>query len=150
MDPEFLSTVGGRELKPYHIPLDIFYIEGDRTPPKKMQAANGFVDVLDKIYGGIGPVQKNNLKTCILELLNIHDSPLKIKNVYDAYLEKAGGQDAVSAILNGFILSETFSNDVNELKPIQDLLKDEVLVLNLGELQSADERNALATIFLNK
>ena len=39
---------------------------------------------------------------------------------------------------------------MNELKPIQDLLKDEVLVLNLGELQSADERNALATIFLNK
>jgi len=151
-DDDFLEDVGGRLLRPYQIPLDVLAISGDYTPQKAVQSGGAFLDVLSKIYGGIGPVQRNNLLVIIKDLFagNRGNAAPTIGEIHSAYQE-AHGTDAVSSVLNGFVLNEVFSEDRQELLTMEDLLTDRVLVLAINELGTDEKlKVALITLFLNK
>jgi DNA phosphorothioation-dependent restriction protein DptH len=60
--PDFVEAVGAKVIKPQHLPVNVF----DRTHSKDaltpwLDRFNFFSDVLDKIYSGIGPVQRRQL-----------------------------------------------------------------------------------------
>ena len=150
-DAEFLTSVGGGLQRPFHIPLNVLAIDGEYTPQKAVQAGGAFVDIMTKIYGGIGPVQKSKVLMIIKDLFaKKGGSAPTLGQVLEAYLEE-NTFDSVAAVLNGFVLNEVFSEDQDELITMEQMLDDKVLVLAVSDLGADDNlKTALITLFLNK
>jgi len=149
--PDFLESVGGRVLRPYNIPLNIFELE-EKTPHSAHQSARAFVNVLSKIYGGIGQVQANNLTEVIMDLYSAKqfESPTIYEILKDYKTQKASS-DSIVAILNSFVHGEIFSRDLNDSMSFTDLLDNTVNVLALNQLGGDDAmKNSLVVLFLNK
>ncbi|MFF2031098.1 ATP-binding protein [Arthrobacter sp. NPDC058192] len=148
---EFVSRVGGVVLEPHQIPVNVFMpVTGQHSRLPYQQAA-AFVDVLRKIYRGVGPVQASLLNEAVRELYEQNDNrPPTLAEVRAEYLDKSGNPDSVSSILDSFVLSGIFSTDRSVLKPFGELLEGKVLIVALDRLgpdQSA--KNALVALFLN-
>lgn len=150
-DAEFLMSVGGELQRPFHIPLNVLAIDGEYTPQKAVQAGGAFVDIITKIYSGIGPVQKSKVLMIIKDLFaQSGGSAPTLGQVLEAYLEE-NSFDSVAAVLNGFVLNEVFSEERSELIPMEEMLDNKVLVLAVSDLGAdANLKTALITLFLNK
>jgi len=148
--PEFLEAVGGVVVKPNKIPVNIFAIRGGYTPLAGYQRAQQFTNVLDKIYGNIGPVQRDRLVTSIVQLYKDKGGrPPTLSEVLDAY-SRDQKADAVTSILKPFVLGEIFSEDPSEMVSFDQLLNDRVVVVALNDFGSDDNgKNALVVLFLN-
>ena len=66
--PDFVDAVGARVVSPHRIPLNVFDLPAAREhlPPARLGRVKFLNDVLQKIYGGIGPRQRNHLKMAVL------------------------------------------------------------------------------------
>jgi hypothetical protein len=150
-DAEFLNNVGGELHRPFHIPLNVLAIDGEYTPQKAVQAGGAFVDVITKIYGGIGPVQKSKVLMIIKDLFAKKGGAAPtLGEVLEAYLNE-NAFDSVAAVLNGFVLNEVFSEDQASLVTMEEMLEDKVVILAVSDLGSDDNlKTALITLFLNK
>lgn len=60
-EPEFLESVGGRVLRINQIPLNFFQLREGYNAMAANQRTNEFIDVLDKIYGGMGRASAKSL-----------------------------------------------------------------------------------------
>lgn len=151
-DPEFIDSVGGKVLKPESIPLNIFQLDGEYTPNLAYKKAQGFCDVITKIYSGVGPVQKNILLETITNLYadNQGKAPT-LSEVKEAYKAAQNGvSDSVVGIINQFVLPGVFSENPEEMMTFSELLEDKVLVVALSELGvDNNTKNALVVLFLN-
>lgn len=151
-DPDFLEGVGGRVLRPQHIPMNVFALGGEYTPLAAYQRAQAFTNILSRIYAGIGPVQRDRLVTIVTSLFKEQAGrPPTLSQVLERYKADIKQPDAVVSILNTFVLAEVFSDDPASLLPFEDLMNDCVLVVALNELGTDQEaKNALVALFLNK
>ena len=150
-DEAFLKAVGGKVLKPFRIPLDILRIRGVDNAQSRFKKANTFIDVLTKIYGGLGHVQLDRLQSAILKSYNLKDGKPGLKDVLDEYRLVTPHADAVTSILNIFVIQEIFSPDVENSKSLAELFEDGVLVLDLRDLDPDDRtKNALVALILNE
>ncbi|MDQ0870167.1 hypothetical protein QFZ70_002640 [Arthrobacter sp. V1I9] len=147
---DFLEAVGGRVLNPYRIPINIFSLRNGYSPLAAYQRAQQFADVLDKIYGNIGPVQTDRLVTSIVNLYKEkHGEPPTLPEVLAEY---SNGQkpDAVTSILKPFILGEIFSDDPKEMMSFEEMMEDKVVIVALNDFGTDDNgKNALVVMFLN-
>ncbi|MGD8214808.1 hypothetical protein [Aestuariimicrobium sp. Y1814] len=147
-DDEFMSTMGGRVLKPSGIPLNIFA----RGASDNFRRAQSFIDVLDKIYSGVGPVQRMRLSESIMEAYdNADPDDPTLAEVFEIYRERTDGKDdSVTSILYNFVRGGVFSSDRDELIPFRELIDGKVVTLSLNSL-GADQntKNALVALFLN-
>lgn len=150
-DEEFLNAVGGKVLHINNIPLNFFQLRGEYSPLAANQRTNEFIDVLDKIYGGIGPVQRDRLSMAVMDLYRQDkNSPPTIGRILTKYIESGDKPDSVTAILRKFVNAEVFSEDRDELKSFEDLIEDTVIVVPLNEFGTDDDgKNALVVLFLN-
>ncbi|TQJ50193.1 hypothetical protein [Phycicoccus sp. SLBN-51] len=151
-DPAFLERVGGRVLRPQHIPLNVFALKGEYTPLAAYQRAQAFTNILSRIYAGIGPVQRDRIVTIVTSLFKEQaGSPPTLAQLLERYKADIKQPDAVVSILNTFVLAEVFSDDPAALLPFEALMDDCVLVVALNELGTDQEaKNALVALFLNK
>ncbi len=150
-DQAFLDDVGGVVISPSNIPLNVFALSGPYSRASAFKRAQAFTDVLGKIYAGIGPIQRNNLVETIMELFQAKggDSPL-MHEVLSGYRQRVGAADSVVGVLNKFVLPEVFVEDASALKPFNDFLGDNVLVINLSELGGdSHTQNALVILMLD-
>ncbi|MFP3578736.1 type IV secretion system DNA-binding domain-containing protein [Arthrobacter sp. SIMBA_036] len=148
---EFVTRIGATVLEPRDIPLNIFMpVTGEHSRLPYQQAA-AFVDILRKIYRGVGPVQASLLNEAIRSLYeNNENRPPTLAEVRAQYLEKTGNPDSVSSILDSFVLSQIFSSDRSVLMPFGQLLEGKVVVVALDRLGSDQSaKNALVALFLN-
>ncbi|WP_141686320.1 hypothetical protein [Arthrobacter sp. NIO-1057] len=150
-DQDFLDSVGGKLLHIDNIPLNFFALRGDYTPMKASQKSNEFIDVLDKIYGGIGPIQKDRLQSVITDLYReMKPMAPTISEVLTRYQEDNDKPDSVTALLRKFVVSEIFSNDKNQLLSFEELMENNVVVVALNDFGTDDDgKNALVVLFLN-
>ena len=147
---EFKKAAGVTVLNPESMPLNIFYVDGEKTKVKVFQKAKSFVDVISKIYANVGPKQKSALTKIIIELMHNNDV-VTFDDVCREYVAQPGGPDAVSAILENFSLGGVFSSKREELKPLRELLDNRVLVVNLSALGADQEtKNAIVALMLNQ
>lgn len=152
-DPSFLEAVNGKVLSPDDgIPLNVLALTGEYSKKKAYKRAMAFCDVLDKIYGSVGPVQKNHLTETIVGLFENH--PLNraptLSKVSSSYKEKVGKDDSITAILNKFVLSGVFVEDQSKLESLESLMNDRVTVVSLNELGAdSDTKNALVVLMLD-
>ena len=147
----FLAAVGGEVLHPDRIPLNIFALDGEYTPRAAYRRAQAFIDVLVKIYSGVGPVQTNNLTAVITDLYAAHGGqPPTMRDVLIAYQERFDTADSVVSVLNKFVLGEVFSDDPANLRSFADLIEDRVIVVAVNDFETDNAmKNAIVTLFLN-
>ncbi|GAA4892276.1 hypothetical protein GCM10025789_06610 [Tessaracoccus lubricantis] len=148
---DFLEAVGGRVLKPYDIPLNPLAIRGEYSERAAYKVAVDFFDVLQRIYSGVGPVQRERLVDAITDLYREHDGrPPTLRQVHERYRDGAKA-DSVTSILSDFVYQHVFTEDPTKARSIDDLLDDNVLVVALNEFGSnQDGKNSLVALFLNE
>jgi hypothetical protein len=152
-DQAFLGAVNGRVLSPDDgIPLNVLALTGEYSKKKAYKRAMAFCDVLDKIYSQVGPVQKNQLTKTIVELFEshpLHKAPT-LSRVANEYKKAIGKDDAVTSILNKFVLPGVFVEDQSKLETFEELMEDRVTIVSLNELGAdSDTKNALVVLMLD-
>lgn len=150
--PEFVSATGARVVRPAQLPLNLFDTTtiGD-VPAPWLDRFRFFADVLDKIYSGIGPVQRDKLKGAVKAAYDAC-SPLAptIYDVHAAYKELLGGKsDSPLAIIDDLVDMEVFAKDPKATIPFDQFL-DGVVVVSLDALGQDDRsKNMLVAVMLN-
>ena len=152
--PEFAEALGAKVVKPRRIPINIFdtsTVPGES--PAWLERSNFLCDVLAKIYSGIGPVQRENLKQSVRNAyqtaeLNGKPAPT-LGNVFAEYRQLVNRPDSVFSILSDMVDMELFEENVEHLVPFSNYL-DGVVVVDLASLGQNDKtKNMLVVLFLN-
>lgn len=144
---DFLDAVGGKVLRPFHLPMNYFELQEPFSSLAAVRKAGSFNDVLNQIFN-IGPKQQNTLRRIIVELYKKGQAPT-IDEIHREYLEVAD-YDSVVGVLEGWVLAEVFGRRSDGLVSFPELMSDSVTVLSLLDL-GADQnsKNALVAMFLN-
>ncbi|MCC5793188.1 MAG: hypothetical protein JJT85_00450 [Chromatiales bacterium] len=150
---EFVEAVGARVITPQHLPLNLFDLSNASVSiSPKLERYKFFSDILDKIYSGIGPRQRDRLKKAVMQAYG-HATDGQYPTIYDVhwnYVEALdGGADSLSAILGDLVDMELFTPDQNAVRSSADFLRG-VVVISLNELGADDRtKNMLVAIMLN-
>jgi DNA phosphorothioation-dependent restriction protein DptH len=153
-DPEFVKAVGAKVVKPHHLPINVFDISNSKdslTP--WLDRFNFFSDVLDKIYSGIGPVQRKQLKTAVKQAYDACLPSGRQPTIYDVnscYSSIIGQKaDSPSAILEDLVDRETFHPEPEKAETFEAFLNG-VVVVDLASLGQDDRaKNMLVAVMLN-
>lgn len=150
---DFIEATGARVIRPQHIPLNLFDLSNSAQSISPWLARyNFFADVIDKIYSGIGPVQRSKLKSSIQQAY-ASKSAGEYPTIYDVYghYQEAlkGGADSVSGIVGDMVDMELFASDAREIMSPGRFLEG-VVVIALNELGQDDRtKNMVVAIMLN-
>lgn len=151
--PEFLRATGARVIRPQRIPLNIFDLTGaPQSVAPWLDRYRFFSDALEKVYSGIGAVQRERLKAAIKLAYSVRadgDYP----TIYDVHANYQaalnGGADSVTGILGDMVDMELFADGSGEISSLRDFLSG-VVVIALDELGQDDRtKNMLVAIMLN-
>lgn len=150
---DFIEATGARVIRPQHIPLNLFDLSNSsQSISPWLSRYNFFADVIDKIYSGIGPVQRSKLKSSIQKAYTSKQSGEypTIYDVYENYQEALkGGADSVSGIIGDMVDMELFASDPGAIMSPKDFLEG-VVVIALNELGQDDRtKNMVVAIMLN-
>lgn len=151
--PDFVEATGARVVKPYRLPLNLFDTSTlvDATAPW-LDRFRFFADVLDKIYSGIGPVQRDKLKRAVRAAYEecLPGQQPTLYDVHSAYAELLDGKsDSPMAIIDDLVDMEVFATKTSETKTFDEFL-DGVVVISLDALGQDDRsKNMLVAVMLN-
>lgn len=150
-DPEFVEAAGARVAKPYRLPLNLFDTTGlSESMVPWLDRFRFFADVLDKIYSGIGPVQRDKLKRAVRGAYEATGGRPTIYDVHSAYAELLDGKsDSPMSIIDDLVDMEIFEPDLDKCVPFDHFL-DGVVVISLDLLGQDDRsKNMLVAVMLN-
>lgn len=150
---EFVEATGAKVVKPYRLPLNLFDTSTlQDVPAPWLDRFRFFADVLDKIYSGIGPVQRDKLKRAVKSSYEgrLSGEPPTLNDVHAAYAEVLDGKaDSPMAIIDDLIDMEIFAAKANDTVPFDQFL-DGIVVVSLDSLGADDRsKNMLVAIMLN-
>ncbi|MES2937451.1 MAG: ATP-binding protein [Pseudomonadota bacterium] len=151
---DFVSAVGATVVRPHRLPINIFdtrNLQDSSTP--WLDRFSFFADVLDKIYSGIGPVQRNNLKQAVkraYETAAALGTQPTLKDVHREYGAIVGTKpDSPFAIIDDLIDREIFSEDGAVAGSFAEFF-DGVVVVALSSLGQDDRaKNMVVAAMLN-
>lgn len=153
-DPAFVERVGAKVVKPYHLPINLFDTTGnsDALTPW-LDRFNFFSDVLDKIYPGVGPIQRKQLKAAVKNAYDGFSTTNRQPTIYDVnacYSSIIGKKaDSPSAILEDLVDREIFHPEPEKAESFDAFLNG-VVVIDLALLGQDDRaKNMLVAIMLN-
>lgn len=151
---DFVGAVGARVVKPQHLPINMFDVSGagDSISPW-LDRFKFFSDVLDKIFPGIGPVQRQQLKQAVRQA---YDECLAVKKqptIYDVHAKYRGllgnKADSPLSIIDDLVDMEMFARDPDGVAGFEQFL-DGTVVIALNALGQDDRtKNMLVAIMLN-
>ena len=154
-EESFVKAVGARVVKPQLLPINIFDISGavnSLTP--WLDRLKFFSDVLDKIFPGIGPVQRTLLKKAVRRAYDQCETEQRQPNIYDVhrhYEDILGnkGADSISGIIGDLVDMKMFTPEPTSVTSFDQFLNG-VVVISLDELGQDDRtKNMLVAIMLN-
>jgi DNA phosphorothioation-dependent restriction protein DptH len=152
--PEFVEATGARVVKPTRLPLNLFDTSslGESVAPW-LDRFRFFADVLDKVYSGIGPVQRDKLKGAVrnaYEACSVQGRQPTIYDIHAEYRELLGGKsDSPMAIIDDLVDMGVFEKDPAKTKPFDEFL-DGIVVVSLDAMGQDDRsKNMLVAIMLN-
>lgn len=152
--PDFVEATGARVVRPMRLPLNLFDTSamGESAAPW-LDRFRFFADVLDKVYSGIGPVQRDKLKGAVrsaYESASAQDRAPTIYDIHAEYKELLGGKsDTPMAIIDDLVDMEVFARDPKDALPFDKFL-DGVVVVSLDALGQDDRsKNMLVAVMLN-
>ncbi|HAW31764.1 MAG TPA: hypothetical protein DCY03_27260, partial [Planctomycetaceae bacterium] len=152
---DFVEATNARVVTPFDIPLNIFDTKNTTFKGKAwLEKSRFFNDVLDKIYSGIGPKQRQHIKLAVQKAFRdrLRDKPEDptLYEVFDSYQEIIGDKiDAPYSIMSDLIDGEYFTSDRSQIVAFSDFL-DGVVVIDLSAVgQDDNTKNMLVVVFLN-
>ena len=152
--PEFVAAVGAKVVKPFRMPLNIFDTSGmvDSMVPW-LDRFKFFADVLDKIFSGIGPVQRDKLKQAVKKAYESAAVQGRMPTLYDVHAEYrsilGGKADAPLAIIDDLVDSEVFMADPPAGASFTSFF-DGVVVVSLAAMGQDDRsKNMVVALMLN-
>ncbi len=150
---DFVNATGARVIRPQHLPLNLFDLSASSQAISPwLERYRFFADVLDKIYPGIGPVQRDRLKTAIKDAYAAYGDGIypTIHDVHRNYVAALkGSADSLSGILGDIVDMELFADDRSSIVGPAEFLKG-VVVIALNDLGQDDRtKNMLVAIMLN-
>lgn len=150
---EFVKATGARIIRPQHIPLNLFDLsDSSQSITPWLDRYRFFSDAIEKIYSGIGAVQREKLKNAIKGSYGQRGDGgyPTIFDVYRNYQDAVkGGGDSITGILSDMVDMELFASDPSSIVSPGDFLKG-VVVIALNELGQDDRtKNMLVAILLN-
>jgi len=152
--PDFVQAVGAKVVKPHRMPLNIFDTSGivDSMVPW-LDRFKFFADVLDKIFSGIGPVQRDKLKQAVKKAYESAEIEGRMPTLYDVHSEYrlmlGGRADAPLSIIDDLVDSEVFSADPPTGSSFASFF-DGVVVVSLAEMGQDDRsKNMVVALMLN-
>ena len=151
---DFVSAVGAKVVAPQHLPLNLFDVSavtGETLP--WLGRFKFFADVLDKIWGGVGAVQRENLKQAVREAYDDAKTMGRQPTIYDVYdryrANKQGRADSPLGIIGDMVDMEIFARDPAGTVAFDGFLNG-VVVLSLDSLGQDDRsKNVVVAIMLN-
>ncbi len=153
--PAFVEATGARVVKPFEIPLSLFDTRGSADPERAwLERSKFFTDVLDKIFSGIGPVQRQKIKEAVKSAYAATRESAPgfptLDDVFEAYSEAAGDKiDSPYSIMSDLVDGRYFTGDRSKVQTFSSFL-DGVVVVDLGAVGQDDRtKNMLVAIFLN-
>lgn len=153
-NPEFLHATGARVARPYRLPLNLFDTStiGDSAAPW-LDRFRFFADVLDKVYSGIGPVQRDKLKGAVRNAYESVAGENRQPTIYDVHAAYksllAGKSDSPMSIIDDLVDMEVFEPDPTKTCSFDDFLSESVVV-SLDALGQDDRsKNMLVAVMLN-
>lgn len=152
--PDFVEATGARVVKPTRLPLNLFDTSSmSDSPVPWLDRFRFFADVLDKIYSGIGPVQRDKLKNAVRNAYAMCGAEGRQPTIYDIHAAYrhllAGKSDAPMAIIDDLVDMEVFSRDPEETLPF-DKFFDGIVVVSLDAMGQDDRsKNMLVAVMLN-
>jgi len=153
-NPEFVAATGARVVRPTRIPLNLFDTTsmGESVAPW-LDRFRFFSDVLDKIYSGIGPVQRDKLKGAVRTAYENCAEQGRQPTIYDIHAEYrellAGKTDTPMAIIDDLVDMEIFERDQTKTMSF-DAFLDGVVVISLDAMGQDDRtKNMLVAVMLN-
>lgn len=150
---DFVKATGARVIRPQQIPLNLFDLTNSSQSIKPWVARfSFFADVIDKIYSGIGPVQREKLKAAIRDAYGSRTDG-SYPTIYDVYgnyqATLKGGADSISGIMGDMVDMELFAENPADIVSPAEFLQG-VVVIALNELGQADRtKNMIVAIMLN-
>lgn len=152
---QFVEATGARVVSPFDIPLNIFDTRDSLTQRNAwLERSKFFADVLDKIYTGIGPLQRTRIKEAVRQSYDRAaaagaGSPT-IYDVFDSYAAICDRQiDTPYSIMSDMVDGGYFERDPQRIQKFSDFL-DGVVVVDLGAVGQDDRtKNMLVVVFLN-
>ncbi|RDH85969.1 MAG: hypothetical protein DIZ80_00390 [endosymbiont of Galathealinum brachiosum] len=151
---DFVKATGAKVVSPFDIPLNLFDIRDSSQKGRAwLERTKFFIDVLDKIYPGIGPVQRSRIKAAVKESYEITNANGKIaptiNDVFDCYKEAIKSPDTPYNIMDDLVDGGYFVSDSKDVIPFSEFLTG-VVVIDLSEIGQDDRtKNMLVVIFLN-
>lgn len=153
-NPDFVNATNAKIVKPFHLPLNLFDTSNIvETNIPWLDRFRFFADVLDKIYSGIGPVQRDKLKNAVRSAYEFAGGQGKQPTIYDihsCYRDILNGKsDSPMAIIDDLVDMEIFTRDESEIIPFSEFL-DGVVVVSLDSMGQDDRsKNMVVAIMLN-
>lgn len=150
---DFVRAVRARVVSPHRIPLNVFDLPPARRhlPAARLGRVKFMNDVLQKIYGGIGPRQRNYLKKAVVQAYDAKGSGAPtLTDVVREYATQVGDRvDAPYSILSDLDDLEVFVDSAADAQPFDEFFTG-VTVVDLASLGIGEkERNMLLVLFLN-
>ena len=152
---DFLERTGARVVSPFSIPLNIFDTRDSIGQQNAwLERSKFFADILDKIYSGIGPLQRQRIKQAVRQSYDRASAAgagaPTIYDVFESYTTVCGGQiDSPYSIMSDIVDGEYFVRDPNQVQNFSQFL-DGIVVVDLGAVGQDDRtKNMLVVVFLN-
>lgn len=151
--PEFVEATGAKVVLPHKLPLNLFDTSsiGASIAPW-LDRFRFFTDVLDKIYSGVGPVQRAKLKEAVQTAYEscLPGQQPTLYDVHSAYADILDGKsDSPMAIIDDLVDMEVFSPDASQTIPFNEFLNG-VVVISLDAFGQDDRsKNMLVAVMLN-
>lgn len=151
---EFVEATGARVVKPHRLPLNLFDTSSmEESAAPWLDRFRFFADVLDKIYSGIGPVQRDKLKGAVRNAYAACLEQGRQPTIYDIHSEYrgllGGKPDSPMAIIDDMVDMEIFERDPSKTMAF-DKFFDGIVVISLDAMGQDDRsKNMLVAIMLN-
>lgn len=152
--PDFVKAVGAKVIRPQHLPMNLFDVSGaGETLTPWLDRFKFFSDVLDKIFSGIGPVQRNQLKSAVREAYADCQKNGRQPTIYDVHAQYksllGNKSDSPLSIIDDLVDMEMFAREPVDSTKFANFL-DGVVVVALDALGQDDRtKNMLVAIMLN-
>jgi DNA phosphorothioation-dependent restriction protein DptH len=152
--PEFVEATGAKVVSPFDIPLNLFDIRDSSLGRRAwLERSKFFIDVMNKLYSGIGAVQGQNIKDAVKTAYSRFNtesgqSPT-INDVFEEYKNVVKSPDTPYSIMSDLVDGEYFVSNNSKVVPFSEFLKG-VVVIDLSQIGQDDKtKNMLVVIFLN-
>jgi DNA phosphorothioation-dependent restriction protein DptH len=157
----FAQNIDANIVKPYKLPINLFDIRNSKDDHPALAKAEFYIDILKKIFSGIGPNQENAILVSVLSAFESrgyqpyqsdysHFISPTLNDIFEEYKLQVGEKiDTPYSIMHKLVISQFFENDSSKTIDFSEFFQKSI-ILSLGGVASNDRNlKTLMIIFMS-